>query len=34
MGVAEGDFEKGEADGAKDALSILGQAVKALRSRR
>jgi uridine phosphorylase len=34
MGVAEGDFEKGEADGAKDALAILEQAVKALRSRR
>lgn len=31
MGVAEGDFEKGEADGAKDALAILGQAVNALR---
>lgn len=33
MGLAEGDFEKGEADGTKDALTILEQAVKAMRSR-
>ena len=31
MGVSEGDFEKGEADGAKDALTILAAAVKAMR---
>lgn len=32
MGVTEGDFEKGEADGTKDALTILKAAVKAMRS--
>lgn len=30
MGVSEGDFEKGEADGTKDALTILAAATKAM----
>lgn len=33
MGLAERDFEKGEADGTKDALTILEEAVKVMRSR-
>jgi uridine phosphorylase len=32
MGVSEGDFEKGEANGTKDALTILAAAVKAMRA--
>lgn len=32
MGLTEGDFEKGEADGTTDALTILEAAVKAMRS--
>jgi uridine phosphorylase len=32
MGVSEGDFEKGEANGTKDALAILAAAVKAMRT--
>jgi uridine phosphorylase len=32
MGVSEGDFEKGEADGTKDALTILAAGAKAMRA--
>lgn len=32
MGLTEGDFEKGEADGAKDALTILEAAVNTMRA--
>ena len=31
MGLAEGDFEKGDADGAADAMALLGALAKALR---
>ena len=33
MGLAEGDFEKGEADGTADALIILETVAKAMRSK-
>ena len=33
MGLADGDFEKGEADGTADALMILETIAKAMRSK-